>query len=119
MNFMTPVIGILSGIIGSMGLGGGGVLIIFLALENIDQVMAQGINLIFFIPMGIVTCIINYRKGLIDNKAIILYSLIGMVGAFIGWYFLRFLNGIVLRKIFGSFLLIMGLIQLFTSSKKK
>ena len=50
MNYIVPIIaGFLSGLIGSMGFGGGGVLIIYLVIfTNTPQIVAQGINLIFF-----------------------------------------------------------------------
>ena len=44
------IAGLLSGIIGAMGLGGGAVLLIYLSLiKGTDQLKAQGINLLFFI----------------------------------------------------------------------
>ena len=51
MSTVIPIIaGFLSGLIGSMGFGGGGVLIIYLVVfANIPQLQAQGINLIFFV----------------------------------------------------------------------
>lgn len=51
MNFLIAAIsGIISGIFASLGMGGGGVLIICLTLFlEIPQQQAQGINLIFFI----------------------------------------------------------------------
>ena len=42
---------IVSAAVGAMGLGGGSVLILYLTLIlNMQQVQAQGINLLFFLP---------------------------------------------------------------------
>ena len=50
MNISALLAGLFSGILGSMGLGGGGILIIYLSLFTAtEQLKAQGINLIFFI----------------------------------------------------------------------
>ena len=52
--FWAALAGTLSGVIGAMGLGGGGVLIIYLTLFlGMEQGIAQGVNLIFFIPSEI------------------------------------------------------------------
>ena len=48
MNIGALLAGLLSGIIGGMGLGGGAVLIIYLTVfMDIKQLSAQGINLLF------------------------------------------------------------------------
>ena len=48
---MVIIIGIISGIVTSLGLGGGAILIIGLTLFlGIEQRIAQSVNLIFFIP---------------------------------------------------------------------
>ena len=42
---------IASGILGAMGMGGGGILMIYLTVfAGLEQSLAQGINLLFFIP---------------------------------------------------------------------
>ena len=52
MNISALLAGLFSGILGSMGLGGGAVLVIYLSLfTNTKQLSAQGINLIFFITL--------------------------------------------------------------------
>ena len=54
MNIGALAAGLFSGIIGGMGLGGGAVLIIYLTVfSDVDQLKAQGINLLFFIPIAL------------------------------------------------------------------
>ena len=74
MSFFVPIIaGFLSGLIGSMGFGGGGVLIIYLVLfTNTPQITAQGTNLIFFIPCATLATVIYFIKKEIKIKDIIL-----------------------------------------------
>jgi hypothetical protein len=65
--------GFLSGLIGAMGLGGGAVLIIYLAVfTKTEQLTAQGINLLFFIPVGLLAVIIYALKGQIRWKTVLL-----------------------------------------------
>ena len=63
MNMGALLAGLLSGIIGGMGLGGGVVLIIYLTVFlDTPQLKAQGINLLFFIPIAITAVIIYAIK---------------------------------------------------------
>ena len=53
MSWTALTAGLLSGIIGAMGLGGGAVLIIYLSVfTDMPQLKSQGINLLFFIPIA-------------------------------------------------------------------
>ena len=65
MNLIgAAVAGFLSGVFGAMGLGGGGVLIIYLTgIVNTEQALAQGINLLFFIPCAIVAVFMHAKKS--------------------------------------------------------
>ena len=65
MNIVALLAGLASGFIGSLGLGGGAVLIIYLNLfTDTPQLKAQGINLIFFVPIALAAVIIytNHYK---------------------------------------------------------
>lgn len=63
MSIAALLAGLLSGIIGSMGLGGGAVLIIYLSLfTETEQLRSQGINLLFFIPIALIAVIIYAEK---------------------------------------------------------
>ena len=70
MNISALLAGLFSGILGGMGLGGGGILIIYLSLfTDIKQLTAQGINLLFFIPIGLIALTIYAFKKQIKWKA--------------------------------------------------
>ena len=63
MNIAALLAGLMSGIIGGMGLGGGAVLIIYLTIfQDVEQLQAQGINLLFFIPIAFLAVIIYAFK---------------------------------------------------------
>ena len=71
MNITALLAGLFSGIIGGMGMGGGAVLIIYLSLfTDTPQIKAQGINLLFFIPIGLTALIIYAFKKQIKWKRV-------------------------------------------------
>lgn len=115
MNYIIPIIaGFLSGIIGSMGFGGGGILIIYLVIfTNTQQITAQGINLVFFIPCATLATIIYFIKKQINFKPILPVISGGIIGALIAGLLLKNLYSDILSKIFACFLIITGLFNLY------
>lgn len=115
MNYIIPIIaGFLSGLIGSMGFGGGGILIIYLVIfTNTQQITAQGINLVFFIPCATLATIIYFVKKQIDFKPILPIISGGIIGALIAGLLLKNLYSDILSKIFACFLIITGLFNLY------
>ena len=104
----------LSGMAGSMGLGGGSVFLLYLTLfAGVEQGTAQGINLLFFIPSAVIALIIYWKKHLIDWKTALLCSSLGVIGALAGAWLSTVIDGGILGKLFGVLLLIMGIKQLF------
>ncbi|MEG1621318.1 MAG: sulfite exporter TauE/SafE family protein [Oscillospiraceae bacterium] len=116
INIIIEIIAaVLSGLMGSLGLGGGTILIIYLTtFASINQLNAQGINLMFFIPCAITAIFFHNKNKLIKWKIVGLIVLGGIIGTFIGVYIANYLNGIWLRKIFGAFLLYIGIRQIKT-----
>lgn len=116
---ITSLAGIIAGALGAMGLGGGGVLIIYLTIfASVEQSMAQGINLIFFIPIAIIAICVYCKKKLISVKLAVICSAFGVAGAIIGSMITNYVSNDILRKIFGGLLFIIGLIQLFGKDKE-
>lgn len=104
---MSVVAGFLSGLIGGLGLGGGGVLLIYLtALKNIEQPKAQGINLLFFLPVGLIAVIIYAVKKQIRFKEIWQIIAFGLIGAGGGSYLSSVIKPNMLGKFFGGFLIL-------------
>jgi len=75
--------GLVAGIVASLGMGGGTILILLLNLfSDIGQHMVQGINLIFFVPTSIVAIFMNIKHKTIDyelSKVLIVSSIIGAI----------------------------------------
>ena len=121
MSYIVPIIaGFLSGLIGSMGFGGGGVLIIYLTLfSNTPQITAQGTNLIFFIPCAILSTIIYLLKKQIKIKTILPVISGGVLGAIIASNFLNLFKSEQLSYMFGVFLICVGLYSIFNQFKTR
>ena len=121
MNYIVPIIaGFLSGLIGSMGFGGGGVLIIYLALfTNTPQITAQGTNLIFFIPCATLATVIYFLKKQIKIKTILPVISGGIIGSIIASNFLTFFKSEQLSYMFGVFLICVGLYSIFNQFKTR
>ena len=121
MNYIIPIIaGFLSGLIGSMGFGGGGILIIYLVIfTNTQQITAQGINLVFFIPCATLATIIYFVKKQIDFKPILPIISGGIIGALIAGLLLKNIYSDFLSRIFACFLIITGLFNLYKLKMNK
>ena len=114
------IAGFLSGLIGAMGLGGGGVLLIYLTLlGGVEQLRAQGINLLFFIPIGLVSVAIYAFKKQINWKTVLLFALSGLAGAAAGVWLSGIVGGKLVGKIFGGLLILMGITQIVSAFKQK
>lgn len=112
------IAGFLSGILGAMGFGGGGILILYLTLyRDLPQLNAQGINLIFFIPSAILALIMHTKNNLIDWKIALKYILYGLIGVSIGYIAMKFIDEKIIAKIFSVILILTGVKQLLFQKK--
>ncbi|MBR2044428.1 MAG: sulfite exporter TauE/SafE family protein [Clostridia bacterium] len=113
MDIIKIIAGLLSGIIGGMGLGGGAVLLIYLKLfENLNQIKAQGINLLFFIPIAAVAISIYAFSHLIKWKTVLKMCLSGIPGCISAVMLRGALGGEKLGKIFAIILIILGISEI-------
>lgn len=111
-------IGVISGIVSGMGMGGGTILIFLLIfICNIEQHIAQATNLIFFVPTSIIAIIVNIKNKNIDIKLGIYTAIFGILGAIIGANIAIYTDVNKLRKLFGIFLIIIVLHEIYSIYK--
>lgn len=119
MNISALIAGLFSGLIGAMGLGGGGVLIIYLKLwTETGQLKAQGMNLLFFIPIAVTAVTVYTVKKQIQWKLDGKIILWGLLGTGVGLLLTGLLGGKLIAKAFGAGLAVLGIKELLTKSKK-
>lgn len=119
VNFWDILAVILSASISAMGLGGGGVLILYLTLiKSVPQLEAQGINLLFFIPCAVAAVFIYAKRRVLQPKIILPMVLGGLVGVATGSFLLYRIDTKYISILFACFLIVVGSITLFGKSKK-
>lgn len=120
MNTIILIVGFLAGVLASMGLGGGTVLLLYLRLfTETDQLTAQVMNLIFFIPLGILSVIIYSKKGMIKWRLVLPFCILGSLGAVAGVLLGSVLKAAIVGKLFAVLLIIMGIKGLLPNKSQK
>lgn len=106
-------IGFLSGVISGMGIGGGAILIpALIFIFGFEQQVAQHINLIYFIPTAVIALYTHAKAGNIETKVLPKIIFFGLIGAAVGSFIAIRVNPDLLRRIFGGFLLCIGIREL-------
>lgn len=114
MIWVALFAGLLSGVIGAMGLGGGAVLIIYLsAFAGCNQLKSQGINLMFFVPIAAAAVTVYAIKKQIKWRLTLKIAGFGLLGAAAGLLLTDFLGGDGTARLFGILLIVMGLREAF------
>ncbi len=112
--------GFLSGAVGSLGVGGGGVLIVFLTMFlNFSRADAATVNLLFFIPIALFSVIIYLKRKQIDIKKALLLIPTGLIGSAIGVYLSGVIQTELLSKIFGAILIFISVKTFFSKKGEK
>ena len=114
------IVGFLTGVLASLGLGCGLVLIIYLVtFLGTEQIIAQGINLTFFIPIAILSLIIHSKNKMVEWKIVPKYVLTGIIGAITGTILALNLNSRYLRIIFAVLLIIIGIKEILSKENRE
>lgn len=116
---IASVVGFLSGLTASMGLGGGMVLLVYLTgILSLSQLEAQGINLVFFLPIALISLIIHSKSHLIDWRVISPALISGAVSAASVSFLVRFIGTNILQKGFAVLIIIVGIKELLYKQKR-
>lgn len=120
MSFIIALLaGLATGILSGFGIGGGTLLLIYMTtFAHIDQDMAQGINLLYFLPTAATALIGHSKNGYLRKDAAWPAILWGLAGTALAAWAATALDVEVLRKCFGGFLLFVGLHELFRKKAK-
>ncbi|MBE5760026.1 MAG: sulfite exporter TauE/SafE family protein [Clostridiales bacterium] len=120
MMIFYVLAGLVFGLIGSMGLGGGVILIpILTLLFSLPQHAAQAANLITYLPMAAFALFLHGKNGQLRLKRILFMLPFGLLGGALGAYLAAITEADFLRKIFGGFLIFTALNQFLHSRRNR
>ena len=112
---LLAVSGIAAGVLGGMGMGGGTILIPLLTIFfNVGQKEAQAINLVAFIPMAIVSLAIHIKNKRVKKEGLLWIIVPAVLTSVGGGFAAQAVDGEVLKRIFGGFLLLLSVVQFFS-----
>lgn len=115
MSWAAPLIaGAVTGVLSAFGVGGGSLLLVYMtAFAGVEQRLAQGINLLYFLPTAAMALPAHFKNGYIDKKTALPAILAGLVGTGIAAWVATGMDTELLRRCFGGFLIVIGCKELF------
>ena len=120
MTIVNFLVGMATGILSGFGIGGGSLLILYLTtFAGVPQYTAAGINLLYFLFCAPAALISHIRKHLVEKKTALIAIAAGIVTSLAAAYVASLMDRSLLRRIFGVFLLYIGVRELFCRSEKK
>lgn len=117
MNILSVLAGLVCGVLSGFGIGGGSLLMVWMtAVMSMEQPSAQTINLLYFLPTAAAALIFHFKNKQICKKAILPAVLCGCAAAAGGAFLAMAIDPGLLRKLFGGFLLLVGLSEILKKS---
>ena len=107
----------IAGLLASMGVGGGMILIVYLtAFAGVPQLAAQGINLVYFLPIAALSVIIHSHGKMIEWRKIVPSIVTGVFFAAAGCALAYFFGSRALSKLFAVFIIALGAREMFVKN---
>lgn len=117
MTALDVIISALAATLAGTGMGGGGVLIIYLSLaRGINQLACQGINLFAFLSSAAGAVPLHAKRRKMDIAAVIIIGAVGALFSFFGFRAANMISRDLLRGIFGAFLVFGGMRTLWNKN---
>ena len=117
--FIAFLAGLAAGVISAWGIGGGSLLMIFMTVVAlIPQQAAQGINLLYFIPTSITALCSHIKNKLVQWEIVIPAAVSGSVITALSALLATSIDVAVLKKIFGVFIIFIGISEILCAIKK-
>ena len=123
--FLAVLAGLICGVLSGFGIGGGSLLMVWLTalipllrLMGVDQKAAQGINLLYFLPAAGCSLIFHVKNRQIVWKAVVPAAIAGCLTAIPGALLAGSVDTALLRRLFGGFLVLVGISEVFFKGKK-
>ena len=112
--FIAALAGAATGVLSGFGVGGGSLLLIYMTtFAGVPQTLAQGVNLLYFLPAAATALPAHLKNGYVEKGALLPAIAAGLVCSALTAWAATALDVEVLRKCFGGFLILIGLRDLF------
>lgn len=106
--------GAVTGVLSGFGIGGGTLLLIYMtAWAGVPQTLAQGINLVYFLPTAAAALPAHIKNGFIEKDVLVPAILTGLVGTALAAWVATSLDVDQLHRFFGYFLIYVGISEFF------
>ena len=113
------IVGAATGVLSGFGVGGGTLLLVYMtAFAGVEQRLAQGINLLYFLPAGLLALPAHVKNGYIEKPALLPAIGAGLACAALAAWAATAMEVGLLKKLFGAFLIVVGLMELFGGTTK-
>ena len=114
-EWLFPLLaGGVTGVLSGFGVGGGTLLLVYMTVfAGLDQHLAQGINLLYFLPAGLMALPAHVKNGYVVKPVLVPATAVGLVLAGAAAWAATALEVELLRKCFGGFLIAVGAMELF------
>ena len=110
---IAALAGAVTGVLSGFGVGGGSLLLIYLtAFAGVPQALAQGVNLLYFLPTAAAALPAHFKNGYVEKKALPPAIAAGLACSALTAWTATALDMELLRKCFGGFLIVIGLREL-------
>lgn len=107
-------------VLSGLGVGSAGLLVVYMTVaENLPQLTAQGLNLVFFLFSSGAALLVHLSRTVLLTGAILLMIPGGIAGSLLGTALAGVLPEAILRKFFGLLLVVSGVSGLFRGRAKK
>lgn len=103
-----------AGVLSGFGVGGGTLLLVYMTVfAGLDQRLAQGINLLYFLPSAAMALPAHWRNGSVVRPVLMPAILAGLLTAGAAAWAATVMEVELLRRCFGGFLIVIGGMELF------
>lgn len=116
---MDFIAGLICAILAAMGVGGGGLLVIYLTLvKDMPQLTAQGINLLFFLPSAFISLMFKLKLFKSQKELLLLICPAAIISSIAFCLIGGYISDTLIRRLFGIFLIFAALLQIFSFKNK-
>ncbi len=111
---IAALAGAATGVLSGFGVGGGSLLLIYMtSFAGVPQTLAQGVNLLYFLPTAATALPSHLKNGYVEKKALVPAIAAGLMCSALTAWAATALDVDILRRCFGGFLILIGLRELF------